>query len=425
MSGSLGKNLCFISFYDAGFYTGRQGFFTTGIVSNIVMYDGIARTPLSDEYNAEVLRWYDHWLKGIDTGIMDEPPIRFWVNGRAEWRTEREWPLARTRWTKLYLHRWQGLSFEPEETPGKPDAFVQQPPDETDELESVMYVSERLEHDTEVTGPVACVLYAAIDQDDTNWFVSIRDVAPGGKEVELTKGFITASHRALDETRSTPYEPYHPHTEARPVAAGEVTEYAIALAPMSNVFKAGHRIKLVISSMDHARARNYELAPESLGRTHAPWHLCSSMTTLHKIHHDAAQDPPRRGPSLAPGAADHPGVGVRAARIRRANTWCRGRWLGGAPRFSCHPGPPLDLIRGAGIHCGYTETATSANGSRRGGRDDNVTFWPVEAWLANPPDQTGQQWLKSGVTIMARRDGRGVAEEARQIKPDSSGARPE
>ena len=244
--------------------------------------------PLPDEYNAEVLRWYDYWLKGIDTGIMDEPPIRFWVNGLGDWRTEQEWPLARTQWTKLYLHRWQGLSFEPEEVAGKPDAFVQQPPDETDELSSVQYVSERLEEECEVTGPVACALYATIDQVDTNWFVSIRDVFPSGKEVELTKGFLKASHRALDQTRSTAYEPYHPHTDPRPVVPGEVTEYAIALSPMSNVFKAGHRIKLVISSMDHARARNYDLAPESLGRTHAPWHLCSSMTTLHKVHHDLA-----------------------------------------------------------------------------------------------------------------------------------------
>jgi len=58
------------------------------------------------------------------------------------------------------------------------------------------------------------------------------------------------------------------------------------LSPLSNVFKTGHRIKIVISSMDHARSRDYELAPESLGRTHAPWHLCSSMTTLHKVFHD-------------------------------------------------------------------------------------------------------------------------------------------
>lgn len=242
--------------------------------------------PLPDEYCAEVLRWYDHWFKGMDTGIMDEPPIRFFVNGSGEWRFENEWPLARTQWTKLYLRRWEGLSHEPEDVPGKPDAFVQQPADETLDLASVQYVSEKLEEDTEITGPAAFTLYAAIDQDDTNWIVSLRDVHPDGRQVELSKGFLKASHRALDEAKSNPYEPYHPHVDPQPVEPGEVYEYAISMAPLSNVFKAGHRIKLVIFSMDHARARNYELAPESLGRTHAPWHLGSAKTTLHKIFHD-------------------------------------------------------------------------------------------------------------------------------------------
>lgn len=244
--------------------------------------------PLPDEYCAQVLRWYDHWLKGLDTGIMDEPPIRFFVNGSGEWCHEKEWPLARTHWTKFYLRRWEGLSLEGEEVPGKPDAFVQQPPDETLDLSSVQYVSEKLEADTEITGPAAMRLFASIDQDDTNWILSLRDVFPNGRQVELSKGFLKASHRAVDEEKSKPYEPYHPHLEADPVEPGEVCEYAIALAPLSNIFKAGHRIKLVISSMDHARARNYELAPESLGRTHAPWHLCSSRTTLHKLFHDQA-----------------------------------------------------------------------------------------------------------------------------------------
>ena len=104
----------------------------------------------------------------------------------------------------------------------------------------------------------------------------------------MTKGFLKASHRQLDEVQSTAHQPYHLHTNPEPVVPGEIVEYDIALSPMSNVFKAGHRIRVVFSSMDHARARNYELAPESLGRTHAPWHLCSSKTTMHKIHHDGA-----------------------------------------------------------------------------------------------------------------------------------------
>ncbi len=242
--------------------------------------------PLPDEYNAEVVRWYDYWLKGIDTGVMDEPPIRFFVNGKDEFRFEQEWPLARTEWTKFHLRRWEQLTTEPEEVAGKPDAFVQQPTDETGKLSSVQYLTEPLEHDTEITGPAAMVLYGSLDQDDGHWIMSLRDVFPGGKEVELSKGFLKASHRELDRERSKPYEPYHPHVDPTPVEPGRVYEFAMAMAPMSNVFKAGHRIKLVISSMDHARARNYELAPESLGRTHAPWHLGSSKTTLHKIFHD-------------------------------------------------------------------------------------------------------------------------------------------
>ena len=50
------------------------------------------------------LRWFDHWLKGIDTGILDEPPVKIFVMGENRWRDEREWPLARTRYTPYYLH---------------------------------------------------------------------------------------------------------------------------------------------------------------------------------------------------------------------------------------------------------------------------------------------------------------------------------
>lgn len=242
--------------------------------------------PLPDEYNAEVLRWYDHWLKGMDTGIMDEDPIRFFVNGAEEFRFEKEWPLARTEWTKFHLRRWEGLSEEPEEAMGKPDAWVQQPPDETLNPNFLQYISEPLKEAMELTGPAAFYFHASIDQPDATFIVSVRDVAPGGKEVELTKGFLKASHRELDEARSLPYEPYHPHLKPEPVTPGEIYEYAISLAPLSNIFKKDHRIKLVMSSLDHARARNYELAPESLGRTHAPWHVTSSLTTLHKIFHD-------------------------------------------------------------------------------------------------------------------------------------------
>ena len=246
----------------------------------------VEERPLPEEYNAEVVRWYDHWLKGIDTGIMDDPPIRLYVMGTGDWRTEEEWPLARTEWTPYYLRRWEGLAPSPEATPDKPDAFVQQPVDETAEISGLQYLTPILKQDTEITGPIALTLFAAIDQADTNWIVMLRDVQPDGLEIELSKGFLKASHRAVDESRSKPYEPYHPHTDPEPVEAGKIYEYAIALAPTSYVFKAGHRLKLAITCMDHAHARDWRLAPVSIGRSHSPWHICSAVTTLHKIYHD-------------------------------------------------------------------------------------------------------------------------------------------
>ena len=239
--------------------------------------------PLPQQYNEEAVRWYDYWLKGRDTGIMDEPPIKLFVMGRNQWRSEQEWPLPSTKWTKYYLRRWEGLSPEPEDCPGRPDWFVQQPPDETASVAAVNYMTAPMKEDCEVTGPIALNLYAAIDADDTNWIVALIDVAEGGAETELTSGFLKASHRAIDEDRSTPWLPYHPHTDPEPIVPGEVCEYAIELSPTSFVFRAGHRIKLKIMSMDHPRS---VVASAAVAQIHVPWHMCSSTATVHRIFHD-------------------------------------------------------------------------------------------------------------------------------------------
>jgi hypothetical protein len=240
--------------------------------------------PLPLWYNELLIRWYDHWLKGIDTGIMDEPPIRIFVMGANEWRNEHEWPLERTEWTRFYLRRWGGIAAEPEDFPGKPDVFVQQPLDETDQVNRLCYTSAPMSRDFEVTGPVALQLHAAIDQDDTNWIVALKDMFPDGSELELNRGFLKASHRALDAEQSQPWKPFHPHDRAEPVKAGEIYRYDIELNAMSNVFRAGHRIRLEITSMDHPRALKARI--EIGGPIHLPYHVCSSRTTVHWISHD-------------------------------------------------------------------------------------------------------------------------------------------
>ena len=251
-------------------------------IESIVAVDA----PMPDEFNVDAVRWFDHWLKGKDTGIMDEPPVRLWVMGDEQWRFENEWPLARTKWQPYYLRRWNGLSTDQESVPERPDYFVQQPVDETTTIHSLKYLTKPFGQEMEITGPMALYLHAATDQTDTNWIVALADVAPDGGEFEFTRGFLKASHRALDEERSEPWMPYHPHLEPEPVIPGEVYEYAIELSPTSIVLKPGHRLKLSITSLDHALDPGPQLL---LGSGHMPWHLCSSKTTLHKIYHDLAR----------------------------------------------------------------------------------------------------------------------------------------
>lgn len=227
------------------------------------------------QYHDLIIRWFDHWLKGIDTGIMNEPPIKIWVMGANTWRYEYEWPLKRTKWTKFYLRSWERLSEEPETFYDAPDCFVQQPPTMTTTIQSLKYLTSPMSEDMEVTGPIALYLYASIDTDDTNWIVTLTDVDEHGAETELTRGWLKASHRAVDKGKSKPWQPYHPHTKPEAVIPGEIYEYAIEVRPTSNVFRAGHCVKLEIASMD---------LPMPPKRGPKPHHLASSRTTLHKIY---------------------------------------------------------------------------------------------------------------------------------------------
>ena len=215
------------------------------------------------------LRWFDHWLKGIDTGLLDEPPIRLFVMGRNQWRDENEWPLARTRFTPLYL-RSAGAANSAEgdgrldfATPGDEpaDRFVYDPADPVPTMggntlvipvgvydqrdvearkDVLVYSSSLLEDDVEITGPIRVVLYAASSAPDTDFTAKLVDVRPDGHAQNLVDGMIRARYR---ESRSEP----------KLLRSGEPTRFEIDCWATSHVFLAGHRIRLEISSSNFPR----------------------------------------------------------------------------------------------------------------------------------------------------------------------------
>jgi len=111
-----------------------------------------------------------------------------------------------------------------------------------------------------------------------------RNVPTDLKERELTRGWLKASYRALDEERSTPAQPFLKLTRdsIEPVKPGEIVEYRIAILATANQFKAGHRICLEITAMDVPTGTGAMTNVEYI-----PYHVCRSETVTHSIYHDA------------------------------------------------------------------------------------------------------------------------------------------
>ncbi|MHB8566368.1 MAG: CocE/NonD family hydrolase [Nitrososphaerales archaeon] len=225
----------------------------------------------------ESLRWFDYWLKGIDTGIMDEPPIKLYVMGAQEWKFASEWPLPETRWTPFYLHEG-GLLSEHEFWPNEMfDSYEDSPWGRG----SVEYFTPPLVEKTEVIGPLVLNIFASTTDDEMLWFASLRDVDPEMRETILTRGWLRGSHREVDPQRSTPWYPYHPHTKSVPLTPNKVYEFTISLVPTANLFKEGHRIALKISSTDDQPKNTFEgIASEHVRRQRA-----SRIAVYHDAEH--------------------------------------------------------------------------------------------------------------------------------------------
>ena len=226
-------------------------------------------------YHDEIVRWFDYWLKGIDTGILDEPPIKLFVMGVNKWKFEDEWPLARTNWTKYYLQPGGRLSTKKGTNKVEVDTFTQPAPYLDPVVYSLKYSTGPLKADMEITGPIALYLSASIDIDDTNWIVDLVDVDSQGNRQLISIGYLKAKFRALDENKSKPYLPVHPRRDPIPVPPGKEIEYAISMMPTSVVFQKGHSMELIIRNQDDILSR--------LG-TWGTYMLPFMQTVKHTIH---------------------------------------------------------------------------------------------------------------------------------------------
>ena len=225
----------------------------------------------------ESLRWFDYWLKGNDTGIMKEAPIKLFIMGTNEWKEVKEWPLPETKWTPFYLHENGLLQERVCHSNEGCDSFEDSPWGRG----SLAYCSPKLVENTEVIGPILLNLYGSTTDREVFWFLSLREVDSQGKERILTRGWLRGTHREVDPKRSKPWAPFHPHTKSEPLIPGEIYEFNIPIVPTGNLFKAGSRIKLKISCSDDQPKNPLEMIAGGNLHRQSP----SRITVYHDADH--------------------------------------------------------------------------------------------------------------------------------------------
>ncbi|MFC1920463.1 CocE/NonD family hydrolase [Chloroflexota bacterium] len=247
-------------------------------------------------FNQHILRWLDYWLKGIDTGIMDEPEVAVYDNGTGQWQYENEFPLKRTQWTKFHLRgknkdddKYGIISRTPPEEE-KPDVYhnislntaltasygISAAAAKPEKARNVAYISAPLEEDLRVWGPASFTLYASTMEEvtsDWSFFIKMGEMVPDGvplnpvtgspeikpeandlwtpQEVQIWSwGSLKAKFRQVEESMSGQGTPWHTFQNPEDIKPNTVYEFQIELQPIFKTFRKGCRIWLKIASDD-------------------------------------------------------------------------------------------------------------------------------------------------------------------------------
>ena len=230
------------------------------------------------QYAYESLRWFDHWLKGIDTGILEEPRLQLFIAGSNEWKSGEEWPLPETRWPPFYLHA-NGLLSEHEFWPDEGCTTYEDSPFHHGHVE---FKTPPMVENTEICGPIVLNLYGSTTDTELLWFVSVWHTDADGYEKLLTRGWLRGSQRRLDPQASKLWQPVHLHTERDPLEPNKIYEFNIEIRPYGILLKAGERIGIKIKSADDDVPKdNLEL----IGIGHVSRRTASHISVHHNADH--------------------------------------------------------------------------------------------------------------------------------------------
>ena len=250
------------------------------------------------QINPYRLRWFDHWMKGIDTGLMDEPAVSYFQMGSNTWQTATDWPPPDAQSIILYLRGGKSGSanslndgtLSPESPnvenadsylfdPNQPiptlgggylgalSGGYDQRPVETGVL---TYTGEPLTRDLDVSGSVTVTLFAMSTARDTDWVARVSDVAPDGLSRIICDGILRARYR---ESAQSP----------RLLTPNQVEKFVVDCWSTSNLFRAGHRIRVAVTSSCFPRWDANPNTGDAFGSS--PF----GVTALNSIFHDSSR----------------------------------------------------------------------------------------------------------------------------------------
>jgi predicted acyl esterase len=232
------------------------------------------------QLQGEAVRWFDHWLRGVDTGVMDDPDIRCFMPGTGQWRELSAWPPPEARWTPFNLHE-KGTLSEREWWPNEGVDNIDESPYEHGE---VVYRTPAMVEETEILGPPVLNLFVSCTGPEALLFATLLKVDADGNETELTRGWLRASQRRLHE-ESTRWAPVQAHTEREPLEPGRVYELRFPIVATACVLRPGERLALRIKGFDDEPSMS---GLDGMARMH----LALPRPVRITIHHD--EDHPSR-----------------------------------------------------------------------------------------------------------------------------------